>query len=394
MGMLYNQHRNNGKEDREASPIPEGGIEKIPSRSARRKKAKRKWLREQLANAQKNEVVQSNKTEKVTQKKSQKHQSSEEDDEIETEVVPVHRKSPERQPSDEDDEMDSEIVPRVVRPGHIRFEPLNEDDALQRSQDPVDNFQWNGTTSKKRGQKWGQEKASTSRSNNYNDYKEGSVEKITIEEGQFVDPVDFEKLKPLSCLPKEGDVVAYRLVELSSSWCPELSSFRIGKVMWYETTSKRIMLVSVPGYPVFTDEKGDDDEEAEPESDVSLYKEDGSLEIDFASLVDVRIFSHDSSDLGIVVPGCSSAEARTTKIYGSCLKPNGNSEEPNAPIIESGIWNEVSKVLNEKKMQLLQKDGWTQKESSVKSPWPFRALRSSALGPTMALLRSGNDLSV
>ncbi|KAG6573691.1 Coilin, partial [Cucurbita argyrosperma subsp. sororia] len=34
------------------------------------------------------------------------------------------------------------------------------------------------------------------------------------------------------CLPQKGDVVAYRLIELSSTWTPEISSFRAGKVSW------------------------------------------------------------------------------------------------------------------------------------------------------------------
>ena len=32
----------------------------------------------------------------------------------------------------------------------------------------------------------------------------------------------------MSSVPQEGDIIAYRLVELSTSWCPELSSFRVG----------------------------------------------------------------------------------------------------------------------------------------------------------------------
>lgn len=53
--------------------------------------------------------------------------------------------------------------------------------------------------------------------------------------------------------------------------------------------------------------------------------------------------------------------------------------------------DEINQALNAKKAQLSEEDGWRKKESSGKSGWSYKALRSSALGPTMALLRAQNN---
>ncbi|OVA20830.1 Coilin [Macleaya cordata] len=374
----YGQLQKNGTTNLEVSPVSEG-MKKLPSRSARRKKAKRKWLRE-LANSQNKETIQNNLPAKL-----------------------MHRKSPEPLLTDQNTDKEDEIVPIVIRPGHIRFEPLDEvnkkNSWMKLSPWHVvqEFFQWNGTTSKKKGQKWGKEKTSVSRSNDYKDSREDTVEKPTIEEGEHVhSTIDFEKLKPLSGFPKEGDVVAYRVVELSSSWCPELSSFRVGKVSCCNSESNKVVLVPVPEYPIVSDEKNDESDTLQV--DPSLYRDDGSLEIDFPALHDVRIVKHDRSDAATVVTGGCDEAAVTTKesVPGSGL--NDDNADTNRRTIENGgpvnAWEEISQALIEKKTQLLQKDGWTKKEGSGRSSWSYRALRSSALGPTIALLRAGNGTSV
>ncbi|ONM17864.1 Coilin [Zea mays] len=70
--------------------------------------------------------------------------------------------------------------------------------------------------------------------------------------------------------------------------CPELSSFRVGKVVLYDPISLRIILLPVQEYPITTEENEDKDE---PDMlvDLSPYKEDGSLEIEYSSLLDVRL---------------------------------------------------------------------------------------------------------
>lgn len=59
---------------------------------------------------------------------------------------------------------------------------------------------------------------------------------------------------------------------------------------------------------------------------------------------------------------------------------------------EASAWDEISEALNAKKAQLSQENGWSKEESSGKSAWSYRALRGSALGPTMALLRAQSEL--
>lgn len=56
------------------------------------------------------------------------------------------------------------------------------------------------------------------------------------------------------------------------------------------------------------------------------------------------------------------------------------------------MWEEISEALSAKKAQLSQQDNWTMKQSSGRSSWSYKALRGSALGPTMALLRAQNGV--
>lgn len=63
-------------------------------------------------------------------------------------------------------------------------------------------------------------------------------------------------------------------------------------------------------------------------------------------------------------------------------------------LVENGkgdAWEEIDQVLSAKKAELLQVEE-TSKESSS-GRWSYKALRSSALGPTIALLRSQNERS-
>lgn len=63
-------------------------------------------------------------------------------------------------------------------------------------------FQWNGITSKKKGQKWGKERTS---SHKHDDYEQSSQDSPTIQNAEkkhTSDAVDFEKLTPYTGLPK------------------------------------------------------------------------------------------------------------------------------------------------------------------------------------------------
>lgn len=388
----------NGSQGVEVANPPDG-TQKYPSRSARRKKAKRKWLRE-LAKVEKNEMHQRQSPEKEVQKNSLEHQ----------------------QPDQNSDTDDAVIVPIVIRPGHIRFEPLGKDQTIQQNQVSVETFQWNGTTSKKKGQKWGKEKMSCRR-NDYKDFNQQHSETFAVEEGTPPkDPMDFDKLPSLTSSPKEGDMIAYRLIELSSTWTPELSTFRVGKISSYDPESNKLILISVPEYPIVAETRIDEDASAlEPDPDTSLYREDGSLEIDFSSLIDVRIIKSGNSHLDKAVTARVEAPVDTQDAV-SGVKPNNKNSglstflpggelnitqvavagvEPNinrdmtAPPPENGkvnAWDEIDKVLSAKKAQLSQEDGSSKKESSGRSPWSYKALRGSALGPTMSFLRAQNNL--
>lgn len=111
---------------------------------------------------------------------------------------------------------------------------------------------------------------------------------------------------------QKGDVIAYRLIELTSSWTPEVSSFRVkisvtpfepikqstlffeeakaftiylfswqvGKISYYDPESKKVILMPVQEYPI--EKKTEEDEDSSSmQPDTSLYKEDGSLEVRF-----------------------------------------------------------------------------------------------------------------
>lgn len=58
---------------------------------------------------------------------------------------------------------------------------------------------------------------------------------------------------------------------------------------------------------------------------------------------------------------------------------------------EVNVWDEINEALTAKKAKLSQGGGWSKENSGTRS-WSNRALRCSALGPTMAFLRSQNGL--
>ncbi|CAL4907080.1 unnamed protein product [Urochloa decumbens] len=337
--------------------------------------------------------------------------------------------------ADEESDTSDEIVPVVVRPGHIRFEPAGGQPDKSPAKEIQGTFQWSGTMSKKKGQKWGMNSSnkrngagssmeasyhfmdnkttengfcavSNQKDDGSNNIEVSSVKTIANEENFNGEPLDFESLYPLTRLPKEGDLIAYRLVELSSSLCPELSSYRVGKVLIYDPISLRIILLPVPEYPIVTEENKPEDE-SDMFVDFSPYKEDGSLEIEYSSLLDVRLLK------GIdPVPGAvSTPSAGTCKEGGSlagktppleknegnvdCQKPgmvpnNNKNEEATPEKMENKVWEENVEPPNDNTD--VQENGWgTWKRNASTSAWSYRALRSSALGPTMAMLRGKNS---
>ncbi|XP_027334648.1 coilin [Abrus precatorius] len=389
-------------EQRFDQPQDEGETKKLPSRSARRKKAKRRWLRELKLAKEKEKLMKSMVPEKDGEELPIKDNNCV--------VSDVH------QQPDEESEEEDDTVPVEIRPGHIRFEPLRKDQAVPQNQFPVETFQWNGITSKKKGQKWGKEKMS---SRKQDDYGHSSHECPMVQNAKMehaFNAADFDKLKPYTSLPKEGDVIAYRLIELSTSWTPELSSFRVGKISQYDAKSNRIWLEPVLEYPFDFGKKKDDDAYS-GQFDPFPYREDGSLEIDHALLADVRMVKRGHSDLETEIVSSDALVNPTKSTNGSngenfaAKATNGSTDKKLAggqtaaescksecghiPAKENGqvnVWDEINEALKAKKAKLSQEDGWSKGESSSTRSWSNRALRCSALGPTMALLRSNNGL--
>ncbi|XP_009148551.2 coilin isoform X2 [Brassica rapa] len=366
-----------------------GEAKKTPSRSARRKKAKRQWLREKTKQ-EKEEYLQLKQKQQMVVAPNQKpaftinHQVTKENrsEALET-----------QQPDENGDGVGDEVVPVEVRPGHIRFEPLDETDQASAEEIAPPAFVWNGNMTKKKGQKWGTEKAGLSKryaqDMDEDTYQTQSAEAETLAKGQ----IDFEQLVAYSGSVKKGDVIAYRLIELTSSWTPEVSSFRVGKISYYDPESKKVTLMPVEEYPIEKKTEEDtDDSSMQP--DTSLYKEDGSLEIEFSSLLDVRCIKTTSSNNSEV------ARSAPLKPVQTATNPKLSSDNGlQTPVKENGKgdpWEELSNALSAKKAQLAQANngGWNNKKgsSSGGSAWSYKALRGSGMGPVMKYLRSQNEI--
>ncbi|XP_011034044.1 PREDICTED: coilin isoform X2 [Populus euphratica] len=297
---------------------------------------------------------------------------------------------------EQDSDVEGDVVPIVIRPGHIRFEPLKkggDDQAVLQNHITAETFHWNGITSKKKGQKWGKEKAVSCKRNDYNNFRKESSSSLSIEEQTPIyDCTNFEELPLYASLPKEGDVIAYRVVELSSSWTPELSSYRVGKISKYDLESNIVILVQVPGYPVVPEKTDDEASAALPET--SPYGEDGSLEIKFSTLHEVRLVRHGNLESAKSVASGSDEVHVRDQDSGTGFSPNNN-HEANTSTQENGKrnpWEEINQALTAKKELLSQEDGWKKTESSSRSPWSYKALRGSSLGRTIALLRAQNEI--
>ncbi|CAN1152210.1 COIL [Linum perenne] len=465
--------RNQCSTDHVDASCSPSGDKKVPSRSARRKKAKRQWLKElRRAEKEKEEKhLSAIPNGKASQKKNRKaieepreeeeqqlplkpnkkanrknnhkasrapveknmhtskpaendmHTSEPVEEDIHTSVeevpdnsekVPVDDEQP-----DQNSDKDDEIVPIVIRPGHIRFEPLEKasvpgsaDPTNQQNQALVDTSQWNGM-SKKKGQKWGKqnseswkwtdngnsshkpsetwkENASSSHSetwnHNANPSRKPSETQPLEEDTHVYNHIDFDKLAPYASSPKEGDIIAYRLIQLSSSWTPELSTYLVGKISQFNPQYNNIKLVSVPKYSLIP-QNNEEDDETLPET--CALQEDGSLEMDFSSLVEVRAVKCTNPVVSSTAVE-TSAIVRDTPAKGTKNRPSDKGTDD-----ATNSWDEISQALSAKKAELSQEHSWNkpqkgagvnQRTVSVK-PW-----RGSALGPTMALLRAQNGL--
>ncbi|KAG5522008.1 hypothetical protein RHGRI_034279 [Rhododendron griersonianum] len=297
-------------------PHTSDGTKKVPSRSSRRQYARRRWLKELKAEKKELDRLQ-------------------QDGEAGGEIA-----------------ADDETVPLITRPGYIRFEPLDAGQPAQQSLVSVETLQGNRITSKRRGTKWGRENfASSGRHDDKASNKE-HFQMMTTDKGEPPNAtVDFDELAPLNRLPmveyvEEGEVIAYRLVELSSSWSPKLSTFRIS----------------------------------------------------FMSLIDVRVMNNGNSD----PPKASSGWTKKAPILNEARSagPSNNYKQTHAPIEgthapieenEVSVWDKHVQAQSAKKAQVIHVNSRSN-ENSGSRPSTSRASRNSALAPSMALLRARNAM--
>lgn len=419
------------------------GTRKGPSRSARRKKAKRRWIREMAkiqkqADASQPKGLQNwkqkpapaparagkkklnNWKQKPVQVYSSKEDcgepkgllhwkswSTKDKSDDKKDDKDVHQNGSTSEQPNQNNNMEDEIVPVVIKPGHIRFEPLEGDQVQWQSQASGESLQWNGITSKRKGQKWGTEKLSYSQRNGNKDVVGVQSHTLsTSKETNMNHPIDFDKLPSLSELPKEGDVIGYRILELSSSWSPELSSYRVGQVSSCNPQSGKVLLLPVEEHPIVPERPDEGISDQQPDN--FLYKEDGSLEIDFSTLVDVRIVKDgiggrpreaetDGANRGptpmenaILLETPTSKDKQTQASTAENGRQN-HSDQENATGTGNGsdLWEQISEALSAKKAQLSQGSSWGKPKPATGS-WSYRTLKGSAMGPTMALLRSKN----
>ncbi|KAK9063474.1 hypothetical protein SSX86_017344 [Deinandra increscens subsp. villosa] len=339
---------------KQTSTVPDG-TKKVPSRSSRRKKAKRRWRRE-LAKISHDVKLPAKIRHKNVIKQEEIYFSG---------------------------DVDSGLVPCAVKSGHTQLGPHDEEGDKNQIKSPDVAFRWNGITNNKAAQKWSLETFSTFERDDTRETTKASSTMLTVDTRiPRIDLIDFDQL-PLCSSPKEGDAIAYRVLELSSSWTPELSSFRVGKISYYD--GDNIVLLPVPEYPIVFDKMEEDG------PDKSLYKEDGSLKIKFADLADVRCVKQSNSDaVKAVCNGVNQTPHGDEMKVASNLMPNSNDAKENlstdpSPVVENKDGNlpgEIDELLVAKKSELMKKD-------SGRNKWSYRG---STLGPTMALLRSNNNI--
>lgn len=179
-----------GKGGNDSHPEQSDALEKRPSRSARRKKAKRRWLREQaqLQNnaSSKKDDIKAIQTQNTKPPDTSDSGYSEEDSEV------------------EEASAEEEILPRVVAPGHIRFDHY-EDERDEGHCTATVALSYPQVKCKQQGQAWGQEKSQSKKSEGghyrngekfENRPLEGTMEQID-QAGDVAHKIGFENLSDL-----------------------------------------------------------------------------------------------------------------------------------------------------------------------------------------------------
>ncbi|CAK9196715.1 unnamed protein product [Sphagnum troendelagicum] len=344
-----------------------------PSRSARRKKAKRMWLREQ---AKVNPLL-SDLFWWLEKEVQEEHV-------LDNKSLDLMIKTPEVR---DEMEAEEERLPVMVAPGHIRFEPCDGGTTCTlplQCPFPVFHFS-NDIRNKRQGQGWGQEK----QSDKYLDKKETFVEDPQQGSEPNIHPSkqrSFEGFPLLNGTPQIGDILAYRLVELTHSWTPEISPYRVGKVSGFGGSLGNLMLVPVAEYPLH-EYSEDEGEEFAQQEDIYLppYNPDGSLEVELSALMEVRVLEKGSNDILCQELDRKKQELNVQLGQDGCGGNDLNCKESSAPTqidtdnTQKGLTFEGKKIVT------------TYKKTAFASTG-HRVLRAGALGPTMALLRANQIL--
>ncbi|XP_020589555.1 coilin-like isoform X2 [Phalaenopsis equestris] len=233
-------------------------------------------------------------------------------------------------------EGEEDVVASVVQPDHVHFLP--QEHGAQQADEPQKPALFDGGSSIKESDR---DKQKT--------FPQAKVDGAPVSDGILPLPksgllslavdkakplkqvITFEILVPLRRLPVKGDILAYRCVEPSSSMYPQLSSPQVGEVSSFDYKTLQIILLPAVDYVFSLDEipRG-----TIGQPNASRYKEDGSLEIEFLSLVDVRLVkAHDQEK----EKNCEDDQAVKDNWEEASLKGSGN--EPNASTAEqSNSW--------------------------------------------------------
>ncbi|KAK6160289.1 hypothetical protein DH2020_003670 [Rehmannia glutinosa] len=382
----------------------------VQSRSARRKSVKRRWLKEMKKIQKQNATCESEGLQKW-----KKHQADAERAEVDEQPkgLPTQNDDGLEQPNqkqgdvheqpgqksggiqehpnqncdasgqlNEESDEENEVVPIVIRPGHIRFEPLGKGPASE-------TFQWNGITSKKKGQQWGKENRSFTPRNDYkNSNKEYSETFSKEKEKQPDEGVDFDKLPPLTSMPKIdfSSLIDVRVLKNGSSVPGNEALRQVSEGSIGNENAPKTVLPSSNDKQIV---------EPSPVKSAASY-----LRPDIIPFLDTIELSQDKE-----------AQSRTSEIGGV------------------NIWDELGEALNARKEQLSKENGWGKtpkklqltyakkvqpspasnggknahkvqpsqynssgKQSSGGKSWSYKSLRGGGLGQTMAILRSRKDI--
>ncbi|KAI3812446.1 hypothetical protein L1987_17155 [Smallanthus sonchifolius] len=274
------------------------GAKKLASRNARRKKAKRRWMQEVA---------------KISKKKPQQAYSK-------PEITKPKNKEANDQPKGL--LYWKQASKKPVQNGDVG---TDVDHAAKQTGASTEKVKWNGSSGKKKGQQWGREKLSTLKRDDQSKRINQELFKMLFKDSKVpvIDPNDFHKLPPCS-EPKEGDVIAYRLLELNSSWIPEFSSFRVGRISYYD--AEDIVLIPVTEYPIVSEKiNGDGPND-------SLYGENGTLEINYSALVDVRnVKQYDPDATESLSDGVNQTPMSVDKDAAENLVSNSNANNIDVP---------------------------------------------------------------